>query len=687
MGFTHLSGNGGAQLALASKQSLELTAQLDAVAVDDETALAIECKSCAAPKKDPLLKNKLAVHASYKKRFAQAIANLFPEGKRHVATVMMLWDLIPTDNDRARAEEEGVVLFDERDLAYFEALVSHLGPAAKFQLLADVFPGKKIAGLEVRVPALRSKMGGHTCYTFSIEPEYLLKIAFVSHRAKGHATDIDAYQRMISKSRLKKIREFISADGIFPTNIVLNLKRARYVRFEHGSKKGTSRGARFGTLTLSPSYKSAWIIDGQHRLFAYSGHERASTSHLSVLAFEGLPPSEQAGLFVNINSEQKRVRRSLLDELWAELHWQADDPEMRVRAVISKAVQALNEDQDSPLYGRILLSDAKKTAVRCITLSSVLSAIAKSGFYIRKGKRNTTGYGPLWGSTNSKMLRRTIAVIKTWLSGVITGAKEWWDLGSDPGGGLAMNDGVTACINVLRSVLDHLESDNDLTDLADSELCEIIGPYAMSLGSYLGSLTVSKRDEFRKFRGVQGQTASTRMCQQAMQSRFPKFDPAGLSDWVERQKSGTNEKGREIIERIVSQLQTTILSALKEHFRDSGENAWWWKGIPPPVRKKIDERINESAGELGSREQNFDLIHYREVIRYRWDLFGKTFGYTQDGQSKDKQTQWIVKVNAMRSIVSHVTRQQFLSNDDLVQLQDYAEWLDAQLSSARNSAG
>lgn len=105
-------------------------------------------------------------------------------------------------------------------------------------------------------------MGKYTCYTFTITPEYLLKIAYVAHRARGHATDINTYQRMIKKSRLRKIRDYISDRGMFPTNIVINIEGKRHVRFEPRKQKGGPEGAEYGTLHLTPSYGSAWIIDG-----------------------------------------------------------------------------------------------------------------------------------------------------------------------------------------------------------------------------------------------------------------------------------------------------------------------------------------------------------------------------------------------------------------------------------------
>ena len=90
-----------------------------------------------------------------------------------------------TENDLKRAKDEKVQIFDESDLEYYEKLVNHIGSAAKYQLHADIFHKKVIPGLEIKVPALKSKIGPFVYYTFSIKPEYLLKIGFISHRSKG----------------------------------------------------------------------------------------------------------------------------------------------------------------------------------------------------------------------------------------------------------------------------------------------------------------------------------------------------------------------------------------------------------------------------------------------------------------------------------------------------------------------
>ena len=672
MGFPIMSGKGGASVSIGSGDSPR--SQVDVVASDSDIALCIECKSFESPRKDPRFQEVLAKHSVLKKPFAIAIAKVFPvETKRHVASLIFTWDVILSENDRLRANEADVTLFDIADLEYFEALVHLLGPAARYQLLAEVFRGRSIQGLTLRVSALRSKMGGLTYYTFAIRPDYLLKISYVAHRAKGKALDLDAYQRMISKSRLRSIGEYIAADGVFPTNIVINIEQARYVRFDRGKQEGDEQGALFGWLTLSPAYGAAWIIDGQHRLFAYSGHSRADKSYLTVLAFVGLSASRQAQLFVDINSEQRRVKRSLLVELDAVLKWDSEDREKRIDAIISRASLALDEDPSSPLHGRLLPSDVPKTDTRCITLTSLTAALNKPGFFITAQKKGITEYGPLWRDSPHESLIRTRQVVSGWLGPIAETAQDWWALGAAAGGGLAMSNGVTICVNVLRSVLEFLGEHARPSLLSDDDLTQRLTQYAKALGNYFARMSPADRLGFRQLQGVNGQTTGTRMCQAALQSDFPTFNPLGLKDWTERQKANTNEEARSVIEKIEKALQEVILETLKDEFQRD-EDEWWFEGIPAAIRTKIAQRIEESGGKAGAREQNFELIHYRDIIEHNWQLFGDLLGSDQHGNRK-KKTEWIVDVGQMRNVVMHPSRREYLSFEKLAQLNTYWEWL------------
>lgn len=683
MEFSFISGQRGSLLDLNKGEDGPKT-QIDVVGIDNEIAIAIECKSAEKSAKRPQFLEELGKHALIRERFINSVNDQFKIGhKRQSVLAMFTNNIILSDNDKARAKDASVVIFDEKDLTYYESLVSHLGPAAKYQFLADMIPGKTVPGLTIRLPAVKSKMGGTSCYTFSISPEYLLKISYVSHRSKGKASDVNTYQRMISKSRLSRIKQYISNEGIFPTNIVLNLEK-KGVRFEKTHQESDTKydgeNGISGWLEIKPAYKSAWIIDGQHRLFAYSGHPKAAKSQLSILAFEGLLPSKQAELFIDINAKQKSIKQSLLQELYAELHWDAEEPEVRVRAIVSKAIQDLDISTDSALYQRIQLSDSIKDTKRCISLTSVFSALDKMGFYITKEKSgHIVEYGPLWAGENEKTLKRTIYILKNWLNSIQAGAPDWWNKGSDDGGGLAMNDGITTCINILRSVFVHLDSGGKkLVQLDDEDLFLCIKPYAESLGAYFGSLSEADRKRFRDLRGIQGQTTRTRRCQQAIHSIINAFNPPGLEEFLALEKAETNKKAKDIVDRMETSLQKLIMEELHREFGEE-EAQWWMLGVPKTVRLKVSQRFEEEEGKRGGKEYYFDLIDYRQIAISNWELFESLLAYGKSG-NKEKRTSWMSLLNENRKIVSHASSAVTLSVEELSQLEALDEWLAGKIS-------
>ncbi len=674
MQFPMLSGKGGAELVLEPKNPESPTSQIDVAALDNEIAIAIECKSSENLTKRPQFQNDLAKHGLIRERFTACARNQFSAThKRQVVLAMFLFNILLNENDRTRAKDQNIIVFDEHDLDYYEKLVTHLGPAARYQFLADMLPGKTVPGLELRLPAIKTKMGGFNCYTFSITPDYLLKISYVSHRSKGRRSDVSTYQRMLSKGRLNKIREYITDSGIFPTNIVVNIDKNR-LQFERINQEGDPEDSGVaGWLSIRPTYKSAWIIDGQHRLFAYSGHDRAAKSRLSVLAFDGLAPSEQAKLFIDINAKQKSVKQSLLQELYAELHWDADDDAIRVRAIISKAIQDMDRDPESPLYHRIQTADVGKDPIRCISLTSVYGSIEKAGFHIAKEKKgHILEYGPLWAGENDATLRRTEYVLNHWINTIRIATSEWWNRGAGEGGGLAMNDGIITCINVLRSVTQHLD-DKKLIHFDNEDLFEVLKMYALAFGAYLAKFSEQERKVFRDLRGIQGQTRRRRNAEQAIRQVVPNFNPPGLDQFIQQEKAQTNIKGKEIIDRIERNLQNVVLEELRRECGDE-ETGWWMTGVPKTVRVKVSERFEEDEGKRGSRENYFDLIDYAKIALQNWELFEPILAIEKTGK-KESRIHWLNIVNEKRNIVSHPSAAITLTLEDLDMLEECDRWL------------
>ena len=679
MGLQYLSGKGGQFVTLNPKDPDSPKNQLDVLAIDEEVAVAFECKSQMKADKRPKFQEDLAKFRNHQPRIAHEVNQQFGDGKkRQIVLAMLLHNVILSDEDKKRAEENKVILLNEQDLAYYEQLVSHLGPAAKYQFFADMLPGKPVQGLEIKLPAIKTRMGKHNCYSFSITPEYLLKIAFVSHRMKGKASDVDAYQRMINKNRLRKIREYITDDGVFPTNIILNLEKTP--QFDPSSKEENQDKANgiLGVITLRPAYKSAWVIDGQHRLYAYSGHPKAAKSLLSVTAFENLPPDKQAHFFTKINAEQKSVPQSLLRELYAELNWDAKDPSTRAVAIVSKAVQTIDTDLDSPFFQRIRKTDDSKDLSRCITLTSVCQALEKSGFYISMQKKDNYDFGALWAfdNNNDSTLRRTVYLLKRWFSVIRDENSEWWDLGAAPGGGLSMSDGITVCINVLRSVFQHLEGTGmKLRHLKDKDLFDAVEDYAIALSSHLASLNLDERKGFREYRGVQGQSRATRKCQHGMQSLLPEFNPPGLHEFIELEGAQTNSRASALVDSIETTLRDVIVEELQSQFGEE-ENQWWPK-VPMAVRISVANRFEKDDRKLGNQQAYIEIGDMKPIVFDNWDIYEALLAYGKG--SKAKRVQWLQDITEIKRQVRSTSNAAPLSIDQLAKVEEYDKWLTEKL--------
>ena len=677
MGFEELSGKGGARLKL-DPANLETTDnQIDVVALDAEIALAIECKSCREARKDGGFQSYVAKHSEMKIRFSQSVHKQFPLARNRIPImVIWTWDLIVSKPDKERAENQQVVLLDEHDLDYYEQLVAHLGPAAKYQFYSDLLPrNRKVRGLERDFPVLRGRMGAWPCYTFSVSPDYLLKIAYVAHRAKGRASDMDTYQRMIKKTRLKEIGKYIEGGGVFPTNVVVNLQGKGCARFDKGEGASSPEGADYGTIHVAPGYGSAWIIDGQHRLFAYAGRPEAPKSHLTVLAFVNLPIDEQTRLFMDINHEQKSVSRGLLEELADGLYWFEDDEETRLRAIRSRVAKVLNEEKGSPFHDRIVFEGDRQTSQKCISLGAMSTALKQEGmFIVKKG----ASYGPLWAVENEPTLDRAVTVLEAWFGFISGGASEWWDIGRGSGGGLAMNDSIVALTMVLNRVFQHLASASDrhLVDFSADELIELVAPFGRAIGEYLGGFDEVERKAYRDFRGVQGYTVRRNMCEIELAGRFPAYRPPGLQEQVEQLKAGTRQQAFPIVDRIETRLHRTVIEGLKDAYSDA-QDGWWWK-VPRGIRDKVDSRRNEDDGAKGGRENYFEILDFRRTILQNWELFS---GVLAEGQgNKDQKTHWIEDLNGIRTMVMHASKGVQISFAQLDRLKEIDSWLGRALS-------
>ncbi|MDP3142941.1 MAG: DNA sulfur modification protein DndB, partial [Candidatus Omnitrophota bacterium] len=218
MGFTTLS-NKGLRLPYVDDESIP-GKQIDAFAADDETIIVVECKSAETMKKQHF-SQELNEYGKVISGGNKVLRKVFSD-KHKIRHIFATNNINLSDNDRNRLEELQMFHFNQDDIGYYEQLLNTVGPAAKYQFLARLFKGIDIPAFENKIPAIRGKMGGYYYYSFSMEPETLLKISYILHRVNVNSDD-RGYQRLVKRSRLKEIEEFINGGGYFPNSIIINI--------------------------------------------------------------------------------------------------------------------------------------------------------------------------------------------------------------------------------------------------------------------------------------------------------------------------------------------------------------------------------------------------------------------------------------------------------------------------------
>jgi DNA sulfur modification protein DndB len=185
--FAYLNDNHGFELEYIPG----VTKQIDVLGADEEAVVIIECKS-SATRCNVNYQKEINELIGIKDGLRQATQRLVG-GKPKVAFIFATNNASLCENDRKRLAEGSIIHLSETNIEYWEQLANHLGPAAKYQFFGKLFAGQEIPDLRNRVPATKGKTpSGRTFYSFSIEPEFLLKIGFILHR-----TDNDVEHRRL----------------------------------------------------------------------------------------------------------------------------------------------------------------------------------------------------------------------------------------------------------------------------------------------------------------------------------------------------------------------------------------------------------------------------------------------------------------------------------------------------------
>ncbi len=637
--------------------------QLDVFAKDDETIFIVECTHAQEPGAKSL-RALIDRVSAMRDDVIQAAHDHYGRSPRlkvkvAIATRSVEWREV----DLQHAQAAGVPVLREDDLAYFGKLTDILKGAARYQLLGRYFQSEKVEGLRTRIPATRGRVGTNKFYSFLISPHDLLRIAYISHMAKASNEDLQTYQRMVKPARLKSIGRYIDGGGTFPTNIVINFKTTG-LNFDVLESFGDTQT---GFLNLPGNYGSAWVIDGQHRLYAYAYASRSpeeDRSVVSVLAYEGLPIRDEIEMFVAINTQQVKVNRNIVDLIVSNLDIDHKDAKKRLEALCARAALLMDDQIRSPVRDRILTVSQDRSHFRCLTLTSLADGIEENNLLgsLHKAKGSSEAVlapGPLGdlGAESRRTLTRSTEILSGYLSLFADPLSEHWALGDAKGGYLCTNLGLRSLLFMLRKLITFVERDGVRANtLSPDDLVDRLSPLVEPVVQFFRTADPADVARFRN-RGSSLLSVSQNALQMMaiIGEANGDFDLPEVRAYLETQDAEGTKQAKEMIDEINRIIFDDVLTTLKAKYGEV-RDAWWLQGVPKTVRNDCDRLFNENEGEH-DRWRYMYLVNYSDIVLYgdNWDLFKNHYNFYGKGKKADL-VRWIGKLAKARTVTHHAEK-------------------------------
>ncbi len=353
--------------------------------------------------------------------------------------------------------------WDNGALTYYNKVSGTVGWWLKYEMFKEFGVDFEASGTWSE-NAIKIKQGEFEMFVLGAYPSVLLKIGYVSRRASGKP---EAYQRILSKDRIAKISEFVSSRGALLPNAII-------IAFDDHPDVQSKIAYIDGKLNFPKIYCSAWIIDGQHRVFGFLNtkfedvdpDDPTEEFKLPVVAFKKLDDVLQNRTFVSINYNQKKIDPTLLcdlatsvPDLQNELTWP------------SLLVTELNKVE--PLKNKVKISELDKG--RTISLSSFARYGLLEGLlgYDKKNQQYTGvlyRYSPfnskalLRNKTNKTALKKQSDLLRRYFEGVTNNTKNS-DPNKDPwsnakGYSLLKPAGINALLLALSRIMEKYPQTN-----------------------------------------------------------------------------------------------------------------------------------------------------------------------------------------------------------------------------------
>ena len=212
-------------------------------------------------------------------------------------------------------------------------------------------------------PAFLVTQNDHRFYFSTIPVSDLFKWCFVSSRDKD---PVAGFQRTLNDSRAEDISKYLARQkGSIPTNVVLSAQ----------DRSGLSYNSRTKTIAFRRELSAFLVLDGQHRLWGYQKclETFGQDYRVPVAIYERLTRSQEAKLFIDINTTQRGVPVALLLDI-QNLAQREDATKAQLRAIFDQ----LAEDPHSPVAGKLSKAKSVTGKISRVTFNRAVEPVLNS---------------------------------------------------------------------------------------------------------------------------------------------------------------------------------------------------------------------------------------------------------------------------------------------------------------------
>ena len=202
--------------------------------------------------------------------------------------------------------------------------------------------------------------GDHKFYSGTMEMELIA----VTCSTNPREDDPDqGFQRALDENRAKSIADYIRRGGTIPSSIILSAQPESELTYNSKNK----------TITFNEMQSSFLILDGQHRVYGFRKLLNEGVKYrVPVIIYNGLTTTQEARIFIDINTLQRPVPKELLLDIK-----RLADRESDAERMLDELFTNFETESDSYLFNKLSRIDKQRGKISKVTFYDSMKPMLK----------------------------------------------------------------------------------------------------------------------------------------------------------------------------------------------------------------------------------------------------------------------------------------------------------------------